>query len=238
LRGDVEQEMALLTLLVRVGDHVIDVGGNRGVYAYRLWRLKTRVEVFEPNPNCSSILAQWAADKPNVNIHAIALSSHPGNARLLIPIDERGVEHDSSASLESHPNGNAREQLVSLRSLDSYGFDDASLIKIDTEGHESAIIEGAITTLRSSYPALIVEIEQRHSPKLITQTFNQISVLGYIGFFMYNAKLVSLREFDTTRHQSIENFGGARGSYCNNFLFLHKSRIANGDYRALANRWM
>ena len=41
--------------------------------------------------------------------------------------------------------------------------------------------------------------------------------------------------FDLSRHQSIGNFGGAKGCYINNFLFLHRSRLAAGEYAALVD---
>ena len=62
-RGALEEEMKILPLVIRRHDRVIDVGGNRGVYAYRLSRLGARVEVFEPNPICLDVLSSWAAGK-------------------------------------------------------------------------------------------------------------------------------------------------------------------------------
>jgi len=96
-RGTLEEEMKLLALIVAKHDRVIDVGGNRGVYAYRLSKLGAKVEVFEPNPTCYEVLSAWASGKPDVNLHSVALSSDEGSANLHIPIDESGVEHDSSA---------------------------------------------------------------------------------------------------------------------------------------------
>jgi FkbM family methyltransferase len=93
--------MKFLGYLVRSQDLVVDVGGNRGIYAYQFWKLGARVEVFEPNPACSRVLSAWAAGKAGVNVHSLALSSHAGSANLHIPIDESGIKHDSSASIEN-----------------------------------------------------------------------------------------------------------------------------------------
>ena len=91
--GTAEPEMAMLPALVRAGDRVIDIGGNRGIYAYRLAKLGARIDVFEPNPTCLAVLHPWAASVPGVTIHATALSSHSGEATLHIPRDASGVEH-------------------------------------------------------------------------------------------------------------------------------------------------
>ncbi len=233
LRGTLEDEMKLLGYLVRSRDLVVDVGANRGIYAYQFWKLGARVEVFEPNPACSRVLAAWAAGRAGVNVHSLALSSDAGFANLHIPIDDSGIEHDSSASIENTGFTHARDQSVSLQTLDSYRLKGVSLIKIDVEGHEYSVIEGAAATLASSRPALLVEIEQRHTDKPIWKVFEKILSFGYQGYFIEKDGLTALENFDVVRHQSMENFGLAKGRYINNFLFLHRDKLAEGEYGAL-----
>ena len=95
------------------------------------------------------------------------------------------------------------------------------------------MIEGATATLASSKPALLVEIERRHSSRPIEDVFQKIFDFGYSGFFMKNGKLADLTSFDAERHQSIESFGGSKELYINNFLFLHRAKLADGEYAAL-----
>lgn len=236
LRGGLEEEMRFLPSLVAQGDRVIDIGGNRGIYAYLLWRLGARVEVFEPNPTCFAVLESWATGKPSVHLHSVALSNCSGSASLHIPVDEAGVEHDASASIENAGLAQTRDQLVSLQTLDSYHFEGLSLIKIDVEGHEYSVIEGATTTIASSKPALLIEIEQRHIDRPIADVFQKILGFGYKGFFLGESGLTPLARFDVARHQSMENFGISNEPYINNFLFLHETRIENGEYGDLINR--
>jgi len=235
LRGTLEDEMKILRLLVRNHERVIDIGGNRGVYAYKLWKLGARVEVFEPNPACVSVLSAWSAGKPDVNIYAAALSNCAGSANLRIPIDESGIEHDSSASIEHSGFARSHDELVPLQTLDSYRFEDVCLIKIDVEGHEYSVIEGAAATLISSRPALLVEIEQRHTGRPIGEVFEKIESHGYQGYFIGMNGMTTLDNFDVARDQAMEHLGIANGRYINNFLFLHRDRLAAGEYRALVN---
>ena len=235
LQGGLEEEMKFLRLLIKKHDRVIDVGGNRGIYTYKLWRLGATVEVFEPNPTCLNVLTAWAVGKPAVHLHPVALSSHAGSANLHIPVDKLGVEHDASASIEHTGLEQSRDELVPLRTLDSFDFRRVSLIKIDVEGHEYSVIEGAIATMASSRPALLIEIEQRHSRRPIDEVFAKVLGLGYQGFFVAMGKITGLEKFDFAAHQSMANFNGAKGSYINNFLFLHRDRIANGEYGAVAD---
>lgn len=235
LNGALEPEMKFLGALVGQQGRVVDVGGNRGIYAYHFWRLGTRVEVFEPNPMCFRVLAAWAVGKPTVHLHSVALSSASGSANLHIPIDETGVEHDASASIENTSFAHGRDELVQLQTLDSYMFEDVKLIKIDVEGHEQSVIKGAAVTLASSRPALLIEIEQRHNDRPITEVFDQIFAYGYHGFFMTEGRLSPLAEFDVDRHQSMKHFDEGRGGYLNNFLFLHRSRVEAGEYACLVS---
>lgn len=235
-RGDLEPELALLPALVRRGERAIDVGGNRGTYAYALWKLGARLDIFEPNPECAAILRAWAAGKPDIDVHSVALSAGTGTAQLHVPVDEHGVEHDASASIEPASGGRTRDFDVELRPLDSFGFNDATLIKIDVEGHESAVLAGATKTLERARPALIVEIEQRHNRRPIAEIFALITTLGYRGFFLHRDRLNGLETFDCDRHQAMDAFDSHSQDYCNNFLFLHEQPLADGRYDGLA-RW-
>lgn len=235
MRGALEPEMRFLGSLVHAGDLVVDVGGNRGIYAYQLWRLGARVEVFEPNPMCCHVLRAWATGRPTVKVHSVALSSGPGSANLHIPIDGAGIEHDASASIENTGFNRARDELVQLQTLDSYRFEGVSLIKIDVEGHEHCVIEGAAATLASSRPALLIEIEQRHIGRPIDEVFEEIVAFGYQGYFVVGGRLQALVTFDVTGHQSMTQFGTEGGEYINNFLFLHSARLAAGDYGSLVD---
>jgi FkbM family methyltransferase len=238
LRGTLEDEMQILGSLVRAGDRAIDVGGNRGIYAYSLWRLGAEVDIFEPNPVCVSVLKAWAAGKTRISVHPVALSNRSGSASLHIPVDGDGVEHDASASIEHGGFEKARDEVVALQTLDSCDFDRAALIKIDVEGHEHDVIDGAANTLRSSRPALLVEIEQRHNSRPIREIFEQIVAFGYDGFFLDEGKMKGLREFQAARDQSPGSFGKSGTRYINNFVFLHRSRMAEGEYLQLLGQGM
>ena len=237
IKSNVETEMELLKYLVRRDDLTIDVGGNRGIYAYELWKLGTKIEVFEPNPTCFQVLKPWMTNKSDVNIHSVGLSNSEGSANLHIPIDKDGVEHDASASIDNTDFEQYRDQLVSLRTLDSYGFKDVSFIKIDVEGHEYSVIGGAEMLLGSSRPALLVEIEERHNSRPINEVFEKILTFGYQGFFVKNGKLRALEKFDVSKDQSLENFGGLKQDYINNFLFLHQDKLADGKYSNLFDKY-
>ncbi|MER8950804.1 FkbM family methyltransferase [Mesorhizobium sp. M0959] len=232
-RGLLEQELDLLDAVVKRDDLVVDVGANRGIYVYKLWHLGARIEAFEPNPSCFHLLNGWAKGKYSISLHRVALSDHAGRATLHIPIDREGVEHDASASISPVVAEGVREQNVSMDTLDSFQFTNVAFIKIDVEGHEDKVISGASQTIRNSRPAILVEIEQRHSGIPVDDMFRRITSQSYSGFFLLNGKLESLTNFNTRVHQDSSGASTKRNQYINNFLFLDKKKLESGAYKAL-----
>lgn len=229
-----EPEMDYLEYLIPSGGHVIDIGGNRGIYTYKFNLLDLKIETFEPNPDCFTILKSWAHRKKQVTIHSTALSNASGLANLYIPIDNLGIEHDASATIESDGFENARNQEVHLEKLDFFKFTGIDFIKIDVEGHESSLIEGAQETLNINKPVLLIEIEQRHNKENITKIFERLFNLGYKGFFLKDAQVHDLKIFNINQFQPLDKIGNY-GNYINNFFFLHSERINNGEYKKFLN---
>ena len=236
--GILEPELVLLPLLVSNEERAIDIGANRGTYSYELWKIGARVTAFEPNPACYQVLAAWASRKASIDVHAVALSSAAGEAVLNIPIDEHGLTHEASASLIQ---GHSRAGLavsVPMSMLDHFGFSNVDFIKIDVEGHEFEVLRGAKGTLESSFPSVLIEIEQRHNLMPIETIFNDFESLGYQGYYFQNHTLLPLSSFNKVKDQSLENFGKAGSRYINNFLFLHEMHIRADRYASLFARFL
>lgn len=239
LIGDLEDEMKLLPKLLTRSGRVIDVGANRGVYAYPMAKLCSDVELFEPNPNCAAVLSSFAENRQNVRIHTVALSNQKGVAFLQVPVDAAGIEHDSSGTIDKSKTDGFRSHQIQMTTLDSFQFHNVEFIKIDVEGHETCVLDGAVETINSQIPALLIEIEQRHCEHPITDVFKQVENFGYKGFFLEGgSKLLPLTCFDPVIHQAFSNLGGLHGSYINNFLFLHSKRLEKGEYKSLIHSYL
>ncbi|MGB7373482.1 FkbM family methyltransferase [Pontixanthobacter sp.] len=236
-RKQLEPEMELLPFLAKPGERALDIGGNRGLYTYALWRLGSKVDVFEPNPECSKVLTAWASNKKTVVVHTVGLSNETGEAELHIPLDKFGNAHDASASLNRSVSATTRDERIVLSTLDSFAFDMVSVVKIDVEGHEYNALMGGKRLFQSQRPSLIVEIEQRHNTESISNIFCLIKSWGYCGYFLRAGKLVDLELFDLHKDQNLENLAKNIGSYINNFLFLHTTRLEQGSYTDLISKW-
>jgi FkbM family methyltransferase len=152
-----EPELDLLHELVPPGSTAIDVGCNRGYYSYRLSKLAKQVEAFEPNPAMVAFARHHLA--LNVRIHEIALHDHDGIATLHVPYDEKGVAVHIFGSLTNSQLAPVSETFdVRTATLDSFDFKNVGFIKIDVEGSELAVMDGARHTIARDRPNLVVEV--------------------------------------------------------------------------------
>jgi FkbM family methyltransferase len=220
LAGRLDRELPVLRRYVRPGSRVIDIGANTGLYAYALSR-DARVEAFEPMPDALRTLRALAAHRPSVTVHADALSSAPGEATLYVPYLRHRL-HAALASLQEPSPGTRYERYqVPVRTLDTFAFADVSVVKIDVEGHERAVLAGATETLARERPALLIEIEQRHIDVPITQVFALVESLGYEGSFLgAGGNTQPLRTFRYGVHQAPYLADVTDPRYVSNFLFL------------------
>ena len=134
-------------------DRILDVGANEGQYARRIRALGYRGEIvsFEPVQATFSILASRAArDRRWTAVHA-ALGERDGET--VMHVSEMTVYSSILQRTERlglrHPGSIAdREEIVPICRLDSMFSqyvrpNDRVLLKIDTQGYERAVLDGA-----------------------------------------------------------------------------------------------
>jgi len=221
LTKNLEPEMRLAVRLTNKHRRFIDVGANSGIYSFIYTSAFQKIESFEP---LQEVIAPLEAMKlTNVSIHKLALSSRDGTRTIFVPTIQN-TEIPSLASF-NRPETECHDYVVCARTLDSFDFKDVDLIKIDVEGHELEVLEGAIQTITNSMPILLVEIEQRHSPTPIRNTFEYLLNLGYSGYFLYKGVLEPLKTFDYIRHQQSWVHRPTNKNYINNFIFIPSDKI-------------
>lgn len=131
---------------------VLDVGANFGYYTMMFADLVGnggRVWAFEPNKYLSNLIHMSVTDNgfENVNIVRSALSSYNGQAELHYPGNYFG-NASIKYNFDDKPEYGADTSVpVQVQTLDSFNIETVDLIKIDAEGSEPDIIEGAQETL-------------------------------------------------------------------------------------------
>lgn len=163
-RWDAHVEACIRTIL-QPGQTAIDVGANLGYLTAVMAQcvgLGGRVWSFEPVPETFELLALCRSlnDYTQVTPIRVALGESDGSTE--ITYDKR---HSGIATL--HPDKVAGEtQRVELRSLDALVAagevgQHPSLMKIDVEGHELAVLRGAREIIGRASPTLVFELNER-----------------------------------------------------------------------------
>jgi len=218
-RGLLERELPLLCAAIAPGDRVIDVGANVGVYTYALRRRGAIVEAFEPQPGCHDVLGAYASADSGVRLHPTALGAGRARATLRIPRVDGRLASGAASLVKDEENAEAESVDVEVRPLDSYEFDAVRAIKIDVEGAELGVLQGARETLARHKPLLLVEIEQRHHTDPIDRIFDAVLRMGYRGEFVLPGRgIMPLSEFKVDLHQRAPT-REERRAYVNNFFF-------------------
>ena len=212
-----EPELRLVGRLADPRRIAIDVGGYDGEYTRAMKRHARACLTFEPNPRKYALLQQTLAG-PSVRLFPIALSDHPGHTRLFLP---QGHDHFEGCATIDPANpafGHGVGYDVETARLDDLGIaDPVGLVKIDVEGHELAVLRGAVALLQRDHPNLIVEAEERHRPGAVATLREFLEPLGYRGYFLHQRRLLDVGAFDADVHQDVDKLG--TDGYALNFLW-------------------
>ena len=149
-------------------DNFIDIGANTGYYSFLANSLGAGVVAFEPNPTYAKMMVDTIkrANIDNMRVLEYALSNYNGTATLNIPKTLHG-----SASLNSIDASFETDKIeVAVRQLDEIMPPQAirEIIKIDAEGEEERILEGAKGFLKDCF-AKVVLLE--YTPNAYSDTF-------------------------------------------------------------------
>jgi hypothetical protein len=160
----------------------------------------------------------------------VALSNANGRAEFVVESDW------SQSRLGGSGVSNGRRRVaVDVKTLDSIAEGPVGFIKIDVEGHEEEVIEGAERVIAENHPVLLAEIEERHRPGALERVNKKLSACGYSGFFLKGHSIRPVTQFKPAEYQSPENYpytGDAKyGLYINNFVFIHQSCLAEKKKR-------
>lgn len=155
-----EPEVRLLPLLVDPRRTAVDIGASNGYYSWHLMRLAAKVVACEPNPQSFAALRKAAR---GLDLRQLALSNEKGRAVLRVPVSRNfaapgwGTIHAGNDFAEFSPDA-TQSFTVDVARLDDLELADVGFIKIDVEGHENEVLEGARTLLTRDRPNLLVEV--------------------------------------------------------------------------------
>ncbi len=186
-------ELSFVGRYLREGDVFIDVGANIGLYTVMAAQNvgpKGTVYAFEPSTKSfKRLLGNIQLNGlMNVRPYQLALSNTKTQLKLTVPSDG----HDAWSSLACPSLGEAFvDELVDTTTLDGFAEENElvgriALAKIDVEGWESFVLEGARMTLsRPDAPVLIIELNDTASRVAGSSAKEVYQLLGSLGYTMF-----------------------------------------------------
>jgi len=160
------QSFSYLSEHVKNGDNVVDVGACFGLYTVAFSRLvgtDGHVYAFEPDPYMFRLLQENIKRLHLTNVISFNIALGENNRVTKFYVTDGGM-----SSLE--PMVGLRSIIdVRVRTLDTFEFPRIDWMKIDTEGTEHLILQGAKDTLHRCNPKMLIEFLPQfgHSSELL-----------------------------------------------------------------------
>jgi FkbM family methyltransferase len=191
-------------------DGILDVGANLGLSALSFRRLAPTLKVLslEPNPIHEHPLQRIQRRDSRFRYLMVGAGRASAQTALHVPYYGKvalhtmaAVDRDTlEASCAAQYGRRARHihfRTVPIRIVPIDDLDvNPSLIKIDAEGFEEAIVEGALQTIRRSRPFLLVE----NNSEPLAEITKCLGPLGYERYFWDGASHTFTTREATTRN--------------------------------------
>lgn len=178
-----EDEIRFVRRVLEPGQRAVDIGANYGLFTLSMAKVvgdAGRVWAFEPASTTASYLEQSLRENAlaNVTLRKAGLSVRAGVAELSLNANAElnGITRGGEAGAAG--GATERIELCSLDELDAAGtWDSVDFLKVDAEGEELRIIEGAAAFLRRHSP--LVQFEVKAGSKAALEPVHAFRRHGY-----------------------------------------------------------
>ncbi len=150
---------------------VVDVGAMIGDHTIVYAEWCRHVHAFEPSKKSFECLQHNMRDLRNVACYNVGLSDSKHNAT----VNEN--ENQGAAFIDESSSGT-----TVCETLDSFSFDDVGFIKIDVEGFESRVLFGAIETIETTSPVMLIEVNDRALRRAGSSREDLIEIVESLGY--------------------------------------------------------
>jgi FkbM family methyltransferase len=168
-----ELEHEFLCSLLRTGDHVIEVGANIGTHTVGLAKAVGPgggVVAIEPQPTIFRVLCANLALNGLANVTPVAFGCGAQKATMSIPaVDYHVCAAHNSGGVSLEPPGEG--VLVTVMPIDEMFEASLSieLLKVDVEGMEKEVLEGASRLIEQQRPLLYVENDRVEKSQVLVE---------------------------------------------------------------------
>jgi len=170
----------------------LDIGAHVGQYsliAAKAVGPNGRVHAFEPNPGSYRRLTANLAlnDFRNAHAHPLALSDVPGPSTLFVPTNNNPGEASLQRCVETTATTTVEVGTADawMNSADLGEPPRVDLIKIDVQGFERRVLEGAARLLDRFRPTVVCEFEERWLRLAGTSSVELKQVVAGMGYTVH-----------------------------------------------------
>jgi FkbM family methyltransferase len=145
----------------------LDIGANVGLWSRDLVKHFEQVIAFEPVAMFRECLEQNVTAS-NISVQSVALGDTEGQVNMIITEGNTGHTHVDPNSV----NGDTK-----IIRLDSLNLQNVDYIKIDCEGFEYRVLQGAKETIKRCRPVVVIE-QKPH--EMYSKDYGQFAAIGLL----------------------------------------------------------
>lgn len=155
-------EIDFLLLFINSSSVVYDIGANIGYHSLAFASKASRVYSFEPNEQSFQLLEKNTNHLSNLFSFNVAVGDATNEKVFIERLDLNTPTNYGMAKITSESDSSHEIKIVSLDSLD---LAPPSLIKIDVEGFELKVINGATRIIENHNPIVFYEVQDHNQFK-------------------------------------------------------------------------
>ena len=150
----------------------VDVGAHYGVMSYNIAQLFKSVHAFEVRPDVYSCLAKNVENLSIRNVTAYPYGLGAETKRV-------GLNIKPTKTFSTYVNESGNE--TEVRPLDELNLQEVDFIKMDAEGYEPLVVQGAINTIERCKPVIFYECKG-HEERFGYEQNSVLEMLKPLGY--------------------------------------------------------
>ncbi len=178
--------LAYFQSLIRPTSIILDIGAYIGAYTFTAARIATSgsVHVFEPNPQSAQRIRQTVRNNglTNILLNECAVGNQSG-------ILQFHLHETPTESGLANKNQTINIVNVPVQTIDEYcqnkTIPKIDLLKIDVEGAELLVLQGAVQTINEFQPTIIIELHRKQSTSFGYTVEDIVQYLHSIGYTLF-----------------------------------------------------
>ena len=159
---------------------ILDIGANIGNHTvfFAAFLNAQMIYALEPLEENFRVLANNIAPFSNCIAYQLAASAHSGEISMFLNRENYGAS-------TIHLDG---DRLVPCTTIDNMGFSNVTLMKIDVEEHEPAVLAGASKTIQRNQPLILMEDWYGKNKEYLPSNYTLLHGWDYDHTFLYGPK--------------------------------------------------